>query len=908
MRTKMTLIVSYYILLVLQVYTPFEVMSKLAQANRKTLGLPKPIYLTVGGLNAVHEISSLDPEAGYKQVSQSLFADKRPMLAAVPFFHAMGILVVLRSIMCQGTIVSLPADMVLNAGLVIEAIEETSPASGIFPPSILEDICTVDNGVQTIGKLESVFFGGAPLATKSGDRICQVTRLLTVIGSTEGAFLPNMVPSVPDEWNYFVWSSAAGAVMESTEGEFYELVLKRKDIRYQTIFHTFPELQEWRTKDLFQQHPSKSNLWKYKGRRDDVIVLSNGEKFTPVSTEKLLESHPWLKGALVVGQGKFQAGLLLEPEWSQSGAQDSSLIDHIWPLVEQANREAPAHARIYRSRVTVAKKEKPFQRAAKGSIIRLVTAAKYKEEIEALYADAEPKSELSQIDIDGDFAALTSQIRTAFKDTLSSFTETTTDDTDIFSLGVDSLDVLALVHTLTKSVHVAGNITAPTIYNNPTVEKLSNALMRSTSQSTKQRSAPQTREEKLNEMVRKYTADMLRQKSKTDVPRCPLKHTVILTGSTGSLGGYLLEQLIKSPDVRKVYCMNRSTDAETRQRESFKKHHDPLSDFSKVVFLKTDFGTDMFGLSEETYSDLLSNVTVFIHSAWSVDFNKSLDSYESVHVAGTRRAVDFAYAAKYDPYLVFVSSIASVGNWTAVVQDGSAVPESVSTLFDNGITLPQGYSESKYVAAQILAVASHRLGIKSAIIRASQLAGPSKDHLNGAAWNTHEWFPTLVRTSQILKKIPKSLGTLDRVDWVPMDKAAGTIIDISTTMSLPTKGSTSHGELTSVFHLANPRETSWKELYPVIQEFFKESANLNIDAVDFEDWLQELKQVPRTKENAENIPGLKLIEFYESLRPEIGVGLPSLVTQRSEALSATLRALEPIDATLVGKWLLQWAF
>jgi hypothetical protein len=64
-------------------------------------------------------------------------------------------------------------------------------------------------------------------------------------------------------------------------------------------------------------------------------------------------------------------------------------------------------------------------------------------------------------------------------------------------------------------------------------------------------------------------------------------------------------------------------------------------------------------------------------------------------------------------------------------------------------------------------------------------------------------------------------------------------------------------------------------------------------------------QVPRTKENAERIPGLKLIEFYESLRPGMGVGLPSLVTQRSEASSATLRALDPIDAALVEKWLKQ---
>jgi hypothetical protein len=66
--------------------------------------------------------------------------------------------------------------------------------------------------------------------------------------------------------------------MEPAENDLCELVLKPRDTKYQTIFHTFPEIQEWRTKDLFKQHPSKPFLWKYSGRRDDIVVLSNGEK------------------------------------------------------------------------------------------------------------------------------------------------------------------------------------------------------------------------------------------------------------------------------------------------------------------------------------------------------------------------------------------------------------------------------------------------------------------------------------------------------------------------------------------------------------------------------------------------------------------------------------------------------
>jgi thioester reductase-like protein len=853
--------------------------------------------LTVGGLNSAYEQAQLGQESGVEHVSKPFLADTRPMLAAVPFFHAMGIIVGLRSLMCRGSIVRMPSEKMLTAGLVVDVIEAIKPTSGIFPPSVLEDISATPKGIEALGKMETVFFGGAPLAIESGDKICQVTNLMTVIGSTEALLITTLIPSVPEDWGYFHWSAAAGVVMEPAESDLFELVIKPKDTRYQAIFHTFPTIQEWRTKDLFRRHPSKPYLWKYSGRRDDIIVLSNGEKVNPVLTEKLLESHPWVKGAIVVGQGKFQAGLLIEPDWSQAGTQDpSALVDHIWPMVEQANREAPTHARIYQTKIAVAKDQKPFRRAAKGSIIRLQTVAAFKDEIEALYADEGYLSDTDQ-ETDSD-VALESKIHAVFVHALPSFQDDTANDVDIFSLGVDSLDVLALTNALNKAVR-GTNVTASTVYSNPTVKQLAAALSQSVSKSNVQHASPPTREEKLSAMVRKYTKDMVRPKNITEAPKRPSKQTVILTGSTGSLGSHILEQLLRSPDVERVYCLNRSDSAETRQKESFSKHHDPNVDFSKAHFFKTDFGVDNFGLPDTTYRHLLSTATTFIHSAWSVDFNLSLESYEGTHIAGTYRVINFALASEYKTPVIFISSIASVGNWGSVVRDGSDVPETSTTLFDSTITLPQGYGESKHVAAEILATASHRLGIKTAIVRAGQLAGPSTQ-AGGAAWNRHEWLPTIVHTSKVMKKLPRTLGNMDRVDWVPMDIAAGTVIDIA-------NATYSEDEPTQVYHLANPHTTTWKDLYPVIQDFFKQEDNTDMEIVEYNDWVEELARMPQTKENAERVPGLKLLDFYKSLRLE-GMGLPTLQTRRAEAVSSTLRDGSAVHAGVIKKWLKQWAF
>lgn len=45
------------------------------------------------------------------------------------------------------------------------------------------------------------------------------------------------------------------------------------------------ELEEYRTKDLFELHPQIPNLWRWCARSDEIIVFLNGEKTNPISME-----------------------------------------------------------------------------------------------------------------------------------------------------------------------------------------------------------------------------------------------------------------------------------------------------------------------------------------------------------------------------------------------------------------------------------------------------------------------------------------------------------------------------------------------------------------------------------------------------------------------------------------------
>jgi thioester reductase-like protein len=70
---------------------------------------------------------------------------------------------------------------------------------------------------------------------------------------------------------------------------------------------------------------------------------------------------------------------------------------------------------------------------------------------------------------------------------------------------------------------------------------------------------------------------------------------------------------------------------------------------------------------------------------------------------------------------------------------------------DAKVAAGSGYTESKWVAEQILAKAEESTPLKPVAVRVGQLCGDA----NGA-WNTTEWFPALVQASSIIRHVPDS--------------------------------------------------------------------------------------------------------------------------------------------------------
>lgn len=254
--------------------------------------------------------------------------------------------------------------------------------------------------------LESILYIGGDLPTNLGDRVAAKVYLRCLWGATETGIVPQLLPpellpSSPtgrDLWRYVRYDPCVGASFDRvTNDDICELVIRRDSTLTDTQpCFTVPGIdqleKEYRTKDLFERHPDIDDVWCWRARSDDIIVFLNDEKTNLISMEHhIMAKNKEVSGALVIGAQRFQAALLIEPTSDKvlSTEEQAALIERVWPSVEEANRSAPAHARVEKSFILVASADRRLVRSGKGTFMRGLSISQYTAEIEKLYGDAD---------------------------------------------------------------------------------------------------------------------------------------------------------------------------------------------------------------------------------------------------------------------------------------------------------------------------------------------------------------------------------------------------------------------------------------------------------------------------------------------------------------------------------------
>ena len=230
------------------------------------------------------------------------------------------------------------------------------------------------------------------LSLVAGTKISGMTRLANIWGSTETS-MTILYRTDPEDWAYIGFEPHHSGIEWRDAGEdfagkrFFELVFVRKPglEQYQPVFAIYPDLEEWPTHDIWSEHPTKAHHWRYEGRLDDLICYADGLKYHPTNEETNLCSNPLITSALMLGTQRKQTALLVELR-NDTGRDETELVEGIWPTIAEANAAAPSMAQVAKTHILLAKADKPFVRASKGTVQRPATLGLYKREIDDLYA------------------------------------------------------------------------------------------------------------------------------------------------------------------------------------------------------------------------------------------------------------------------------------------------------------------------------------------------------------------------------------------------------------------------------------------------------------------------------------------------------------------------------------------
>ncbi|MCJ1432686.1 hypothetical protein MMC27_002043 [Xylographa pallens] len=778
---------------------------------------------------------------------------------------------------------------------IVTLISRLQPSSLMTVPSILEDISLSSrkSDIQALVPLDFVAIGGGPMKLSVAEKLSgQGVKLLNHFGATElGPLAPIFQPDADYDWHYVRLRTDMGLELErlSPEGEVPQ--------RCRLTGHPFGWNFTFELADELECNPLHPDTEvKIIGRKDDLIVLANGEKILPRILEEALSANQAIRTVVAFGDGQFEIGVIVEPTNPVPAQEHERYIDEFWQMVVLANELMDDHARVS-SKTAIIVADKKIPRSDKDSVMRKEAYALYEPKIQAVYEklnNGKSDGMLRKLNMDNLEDGLKMMVQECLYKKLGA--RAWTIDDDLFDLGMDSLQATRLRRMLIASTedlasgHGAIAIPKDFVYYHPSVSQMAIALREPIASDLLNAS----RQQLMTDYMRQYAFSSF-YKSSSANPHSG--SVVLLTGSTGNLGAFFLEILCKNPSVRRIICLGRESKLQSLDhgKSGLQKRQERVNlargiflseaEWSKTEFLHWNMGEELLGLTNQEYSSLSREVTHIFHGAWPMDFGRKLQSFKP-QIRAMRSLIELGLAVNranhyIRPRIVLASSIAVVGQYPLVTKK-SIVPE--LPMNDPSVAIPMGYAEAKWVCEKIMedAATSFPNEIEPIVIRIGQISGSQR----AGFWSQAEHIPALIKASQSLGKFPILKGTLS---WLPVDMAATILSEITFAKHLE-----SHN---IVYHLENPVRQPWPEVSTVLRRNLKHLES-NLSLIPFGDWLSAIAN------DGHSTP--ELLEFFRDWFLTMGTGILVLDVERAKRLSSTLRNVGPVKDDVVESYIESW--
>ncbi|KAF2023697.1 acetyl-CoA synthetase-like protein [Setomelanomma holmii] len=796
-------------------------------------GLPKPIYLTNRSCIAAF----------------STHLDRRALMTQ-PLFHSFGFYETFRSIYSGKPMYYFNYSLPLTKQNLTATIERVKPNLLFCVPYILKLLGESEEGICSLASIDLVMYGGSACPDDLGDTLVKHgVNIVANYGATETSRLMTSVrPPGDTAWNYLRILSkvAQWVLMDEIAPGIHECVAL-DGLRSKSTINSDSPPNSFRTKDLFTPHPQNRNWWKFVSRLDDRLTLINGEKVLPILIEGRIRQESLVKEAIVFGNGKTVPGIIIVKSDQAAHTDNANFLQEIWPAIEDANSRAESFSHIPQELVIILPSDMAYARTDKGTFIRAQVYEKFKNEIEAAYAIFEDDGQT------GGSLTLTRPelelyLLQKFEEQLGARIPST--ETDFFAFGIDSLQCIKIWSIMRKELDLGGRqseVGQNILYETGNLATLAQHLdgLRNGHNASNDQQAI------MNDLISKHSTFPIVERTtrSSNASNTMLICWQVLTGVTGGLGAHMLAQLVQNPNVTSVWCLVRaSSDHAALERTlaslSSRGLELSLDEIHKIVAVPSDLGKPDFGIGSSRFKNLRSSVTLVIHSAWAVNFNVSVKSFEDQHIASV---ASFIRLCQTKPQgtparFFFCSSVSSVGN--------TPRPDSVPEGPVRDITHVQGtgYARSKYVAEQIVHRAAKDARAKARVLRIGQLVGDSK----AGGWNTTEGIPLMMQTAMTLGALP----TLDEeMSWLPVDYAARIILDVCGVSENKLPSRIRSPDL--VYHVLNPTRFHWtRDMLPALAD-----AGLQFETLPTDQWMERLRN--SEKDPAKNSP-IKLLDWFES--------------------------------------------
>lgn len=861
-------------------------------------GFPKPIFL-----------SNLQCLANFRK-SFALRA-----FCTSPLFHSHGLNELFRALYTRTAMYLGNYALPITSQNLIEAMSVAKPELVCAVPYVLKLLAEKPEGIRTLANAKLVLYAGSSCPDELGDRlVAEGVKLVANYGATEtGQIMTSFRPPGDDEWQYMRLHRpvADHTLMDEIAPGVFECVgldglPSKGPSNSKPPYSDKNPPNSFRTADLFTRHPDpqKSNRYKYLSRLDDRITLVNGEKVLPIPIEGRIRQEEIVREAVVFGFERSVPGaLIFRSEQHGREMSDQEYLDTVWPAVEAANARAETFSRLTKDLIILQGPEVTYPRTDKGTFIRAQVYQQFAKDIDRAYRTFESGSgnvgglRLGRVE-------LADWLLSRFRQDLG--VPLPDSETDIFSAGVDSLQTVRIWRMIKKDLDLgegSQSLSQNIVFEKGTVKSLAEYLYSLRTGSNASEDVNEiTIMEQLISQYSQFTRHFPTMKRPDE------REVVIVTGATGNLGAFAVSELVKRPAVAEVWALVRATgqaSAGARVMKSLAARQISLTDeqLSKIRALPSDFSRPDLGLDQADLERLLSSVTCVIHSAWAVNFNLGVRSFEQQHIRGTYNLLNFCLRSKLPtPAKLFLCSSVSSAS-------GTPKPATIPERIVEDLTHAQntGYGRSKLVTEHIVRNAMQNAGTHARVLRIGQLSG---DKAN-AIWNETEAVALMLRSALTVKALPR----LDeRPSWLPVDSCAQAVVDIA--LSAPDSDHSSPGssDASLVYHLVNPVTFSWtSDLLPALREYSKLPA---FDIVTPEEWLQRLSQ---SEQDPMKNPSIKLIDFWKGkygkasevvLPDEEPAGLTFETLRTVKACPSLAEARDPVSEGLIERyvdvWLRSW--